>query len=268
MKIAKNAFALRKKPAALVLLFSAFALILCLFAFTEVSLANTKIPSLNVNLGESDDPTAVVPAMKILGFLTIMSVAPSVLLMMTSFTRILIVLSFLRQALGTPSMPPNQVLLGLSLFLTMFTMGPVWDQVNEKAVNPYMQKAISQEQALSEAGKPVREFMLAETRETDLALFFNLAKTQKPKSSADVPFRLLMPAFMISELKTAFQIGFIVYVPFLVIDMVVSSILMAMGMMMLQPTIVSLPFKLALFVLVDGWSLVISSLVRSFNVTT
>ncbi|MCX6116984.1 MAG: flagellar type III secretion system pore protein FliP [Proteobacteria bacterium] len=184
---------------------------------------------------------------------------------MTSFTRILVVLSFLRQAIGSTTMPPNQVLLGLSLFLTMFTMAPVWQPINERVLMPLSQKAITQEQALVELAKPVRKFMLAETRETDLALFMNLAKLEKPKKADDIPLSVLIPSFMISELKTAFQIGFLIYIPFLVIDMVVSAILMAMGMMMLPPTVVSLPFKLVLFVLVDGWALIVGALVKSFH---
>lgn len=230
-----------------------------------VDTVQTGVPGLSINLSEGDDPTAFSPAIKIVALLTILSVAPAILLMMTSFTRILIVLSFVRQALGTMTMPPNQVLVGLSLFLTMFTMSPVLKQVHERALTPYLNKAITQDQALEEFSKPVRGFMLSEVREADLALFFNIGKIPKPQNSNDVPFNILMPAFMISELKTAFMIGFLIYIPFLVIDMVVSSVLMAMGMLMLPPTIVSLPFKLVLFVLVDGWSLIIGSLVKSFH---
>jgi flagellar biosynthesis protein FliP len=248
-----------------------FVVLTCLVAFlvstffSKVAFADTGVPSLNINLSESDDPTAVVPAIKIVSILTILSVAPAILLMMTSFTRILVVLSFLRQAIGSTTMPPNQVLLGLSLFLTMFTMAPVWQPINERVLMPLSQKAITQDQALTELVKPVRKFMLAETRETDLSLFMNLAKLDKPKKSDDIPMSVLIPSFMISELKTAFQIGFLIYIPFLVIDMVVSAILMAMGMMMLPPTVVSLPFKLVLFVLVDGWALIVGALVKSFH---
>ncbi|RYZ54204.1 MAG: flagellar biosynthesis protein FliP [Proteobacteria bacterium] len=227
--------------------------------------ADTKLPGVNFNLYEVDDPEAAVPALKIIAMLTILAVAPAILLMMTSFTRIVVVMSFVRQALGTAQMPPNQVLLGLSLFLTYFTMGPVIDTLNEKALTPYLEKAITQEQALKEAAIPIRKFMLGEVKESDLATFFNIAKTPKPKTVDDVPMRVLIPAFVVSELKTAFQIGFLIYIPFLVIDMVVSSVLMAMGMMMLPPTVISLPFKLVLFVLVDGWGLIVDSLVRSFH---
>ncbi|MBF0443136.1 MAG: flagellar type III secretion system pore protein FliP, partial [Oligoflexales bacterium] len=185
--------------------------------------------------------------MKIVALLTILSIAPAILLMMTSFTRILIVLSFTRQALGTQSMPPNQVLVGLALFLTLFTMSPIIDQIAKNAFNPYIEKKITQEKAIDEFLKPVRKFMLAETRKADLGLFMEMSKIPKPQTETDIPMKLILPAFMISELKTAFQIGFLIYIPFLIIDMVISSILMAMGMMMLPPTVVSLPFKLILF---------------------
>lgn len=237
---------------------------IAVFATTS-AIADTGVPALNINLSETDDPTAVVPAIKIVSILTVLSVAPAILLMMTSFTRILVVLSFLRQAIGSATLPPNQVILGLSLFLTMFTMAPVWQPINERVVTPLMQKAITQEQALTEIAKPVRKFMLAETREADLGLFINMAKLEKPKKQEDIPMTVLIPSFMISELKTSFQIGFLIYIPFLVIDMVVSAVLMAMGMMMLPPTVVSMPFKLVLFVLVDGWSLIVGALVKSFH---
>lgn len=227
--------------------------------------AETKIPGLNFNIYEVDDPDAFVPALKIIALLTILGVAPAILLMMTSFTRIVVVLSFVRQALGTQTMPPNQVVLGLALFLTFFTMGPVLDVIHERALTPYLEKAITQEQALKETLAPLRTFMLREVKESDLQAFFNIANLPKPKNMDEVPMRVLIPSFVVSELKTAFQIGFLIYIPFLVIDMVVSSILMGMGMMMLPPTVVSLPFKLVLFVLVDGWGLIVDSLVRSFS---
>lgn len=233
---------------------------------TDIVVAQTKMPTIELNLYETDDPEAFVPALKIVSMLTILAVAPAILLMMTSFTRIVVVLSFIRQALGTQTMPPNQVVVGLALFLTLFTMGPILDRINERALTPYLAKAITQEQALEEVITPMRAFMLAETREDDLGIFMNVANLNKPNSVSDVPLRVLIPAFVISELKTAFQIGFLIYLPFLVIDMVVSSILMAMGMMMLPPTVVSMPFKLILFVLVDGWALIVDSLVRSFTV--
>lgn len=227
--------------------------------------ADAQLPTVSINVGQSDEPDAIVPAMKIIGLLTILAVAPAILLMTTSFTRILIVLSFVRQAIGTQTMPPNQVLVGLSLFLTLFTMGPILDNINTNAFTPYVEKKISQPVALEKAIEPVRGFMLSQTREADLGVFMNIAKLPKPKDQAEVPLRVLMPAFLTSELKTAFQIGFLIYIPFLIIDMVVSSILMAMGMMMLPPTVISLPFKLVLFVLVDGWTLIVEQLVKSFN---
>ena len=224
-----------------------------------------KIPTVSLDLKETDDPADLVPAIKIVGLLTILAVAPAILLMTTSFTRIVVVLSFVRQALGTSNMPPNQVIVGLALFLTAFTMAPVIDTIKDRAFTPYVDKKISQEQALDELAKPMRKFMLAQTSENDLGLFLTIAKQPKPHTPADVPMMTLIPAFMVSELKTAFQIGFLIYVPFLVIDMVVSSVLMAMGMMMMPATLVSLPFKLVLFVLVDGWSLIVENIVKSFT---
>lgn len=234
---------------------------------SEWAFAQASSPTLSLNLGDADDPTAVVPALKIVGVLTVLTVAPAILLMMTSFTRILIVLSFVRQALGTQTMPPNQVILGLALFLTIFTMSPVIQEITDKALNPYIAKSITQEEAIAEFVKPVRTFMLAETREADLGMFMNIARNPQPKTAADIPMTTLIPSFMISELKTAFIMGFLIYIPFLIIDMVVSSILMAMGMLMLPPTVISLPFKIVLFVLVDGWSLIIGSVVKSFNLS-
>jgi len=232
----------------------------------ESGFSEVTVPSLELNLKETDGVDSVVPALKIVTVLTVLSVAPAILLMMTSFTRILIVLSFVRQALGTQTMPPNQVILGLSLFLTMFTMAPIWNIVEKEALNPYIEKKIDQETAIGNFLNPVKKFMIHETRKDDLALFYNLAKEKSPEREEDVPLTVLMPAFMISELKTAFQMGFLIYIPFLIIDMVISSVLMAMGMMMLPPTVVSLPFKLVLFVLVDGWSLIVSSVMKSFQI--
>jgi flagellar biosynthetic protein FliP len=226
--------------------------------------AQTKVPTISIDLAESGEAADFVPAMKIVGILTLLAIAPAILLMMTSFTRILVVLGFIRQALGTPTMPPNQVIIGLSLFLTLFVMHPVISDIQKNALEPYLDEKISQADALTTAAHPVREFMLVNTRESDLGLFFNISKGEKPKTPKDVPFQVLVPAFMVSELKTAFQIGFLIYIPFLIIDMVISAALMAMGMLMLPPTVVSLPFKLILFVLVDGWSLIVGNLVKSF----
>jgi flagellar biosynthetic protein FliP len=185
--------------------------------------------------------------------------------MMTGFTRIIIVLSFIRQAIGTQQMPPNQLLIGLALFLTFFVMQPHFSELNAKAVQPFLDGKINQEQAVDAALLPMRRFMFNQTRDKDLALFINLSKSEKPKTRADVKTTVLIPAFIVSELKTAFQIGFIIYLPFLVIDMVVASVLMAMGMMMLPPVVVSMPFKIMLFVLVDGWGLLVGSMVKSFG---
>jgi flagellar biosynthesis protein FliP len=223
------------------------------------------LPGIQLNLGSSQGPEQVATVLKIFALLTILGLAPSILIMMTSFVRIVIVLSFLRQAIGTQVLPPNQLLVGLALFLTAFIMAPIWKGIHEEALSPYLENKISQREAIGYAEAKIRSFMFAQTRDKDLGLFVKLSKAEAPKKKADVETYLLIPAFMISELKTAFQIGFLIYVPFLVIDMVVASILMAMGMMMLPPVIISLPFKLILFVLVDGWQLVIGSLVRSFG---
>jgi len=196
--------------------------------------------------------------------LTALSFLPAALLMMTGFTRIIIVLSLLRQALGTQSSPPNQVLVGLALFLTFFVMSPVLDKVYSEAYQPLSENKISMHEALDKGSAPLKAFMMKQTREGDLALFLKMAQTEKMQTPNDVPLRVLVPAFMTSELKTAFQIGFAIFIPFLIIDMVVASVLMSMGMMMVSPAIVSLPFKLMLFVLVDGWQLLLGSLVQSF----
>jgi len=197
--------------------------------------------------------------------LTLLTFLPAALMMMTSFTRIVIVLSLLRQALGTPTVPPGQVVIGLSLFLTFFVMAPVFDRAYNDAYLPYTQDELKFDQALAKGGEPFRKFMLKQTREQDIALFVSLSGETKPESPEVVPFKVLVPAYVISELKTAFQIGFIVFIPFIIIDMVVASVLMSLGMVMLSPQVVSLPFKLMLFVLVDGWSLLIGSLVSSFQ---
>ncbi len=222
------------------------------------------IPTIKIGVGESKDPGEISVLIQILILLTVLSLAPAILVMMTSFTRLVVVFSFLRHALGTNQMPPNQLLVGLSLFLTFFIMAPVWQTVQEKAVAPYREKKISQEQALEEALKPIRKFMFKQTREKDLALFVQLAKMSRPKNQEEIPTTVLIPAFMISEMKTAFQLGCLLYIPFLIVDMVVSSVLLSMGMMMLPPVMISLPFKALLFVLVDGWNLLVGSLVKSF----
>jgi len=197
--------------------------------------------------------------------MTVLTLAPAILVMVTSFTRIVIVLSILRQALGTQQTPPNQIIIGLALFLTLFIMAPVWENINENALQPYMQKTISQEQAFDKAIQPLRTFMVKQTREKDIAMLIQISKTERPKNINDVPTTILIPAFIISELKTAFQMGFLLYIPFLILDMVISSILLSMGMMMLPPVMISLPFKLMLFVLADGWHLIAGSMIKSFG---
>lgn len=222
------------------------------------------LPTITVGIGQAADPGQTSTALQILMVLTVLSMAPAILLMTTAFIRLVVVLSFVRQAMGTQQMPPNQIIIGLALFLTFFIMAPVFTQINDNALQPYLDKKISQEQALTAAVTPMREFMFKQTKEKELGLLMEIAGQPAPENQAEVPTMTLIPAFMLSELKRAFQIGFMVYIPFLVIDMVVASVLMSMGMMMLPPVIISLPFKLLLFVLVDGWNLVVSSLVQSF----
>jgi len=233
--------------------------------FGSWTLAQVTLPTLNMGFKTSESPTEVVNAIKMVLVLTVLTLAPAILIMMTGFTRILIVLSFLRQAMGVQQLPPNQLLVGLSLFLTFFIMGPAFTEINQKAMQPYLSGNLGQEQALENALIPLRRFMFTQTRDQDLALFVKLAKVEKPKTRADVPTIVLVPAFIVSELKTAFMIGFIIFLPFLIIDILAASVLMAMGMMMVPPTVVSLPFKIMLFVLVDGWTLLIGSMVRSFG---
>ena len=223
------------------------------------------VPDVQIRVGEGSSPERISTALQILILLTVLSLAPAILIMMTSFVRIVVVLSFLRQAIGTHQVPPNQVVIGLALFLTFFIMTPVWHQVDRDALEPYVEHRLSQQEALHKALAPIRRFLFAQTREKDLALCLRLAKADKPRGPEDVGTVVLITAFMMSELKTAFQIGFLIYIPFLVLDMVIASILLSMGMMMLPPVIISLPFKLMLFVLVDGWYLVVGSLVQSFG---
>ncbi|MEE8484844.1 MAG: flagellar type III secretion system pore protein FliP [Nitrospinota bacterium] len=222
------------------------------------------IPTINIGVEEVSEPGKVATSLKILFILTILSLAPTILIMVTSFARIVIVLSFLRQAMGTQQMPPNQMIVGLSLFLTFFIMSPVFIHINQNALQPYINSEIDQETALNIGVAPIRNFMLKQVREKDLGLFVNLSGIQRPETVEDIPTHVIVPAFIISELRTAFQIGFMIYVPFLVLDMVIASVLMSMGMMMLPPIMISLPFKLMLFVLVDGWHLIVGSLVKSF----
>jgi flagellar biosynthetic protein FliP len=222
-------------------------------------------PSITLDLGDgAPGGQKIAGGLKIALLLTALSLVPSLLVMMTSFTRIVIVFSFLRQAMSTPNLPPNQVLLALALFLSIFIMAPVWTQVNDVALAPLSRGEIAESEALAAGVEPVRSFMLSQTREKDLMLFTRVSGRPKPGTPDDIPLSVLLPSFMISEMKTAFQIGFVLYVPFLVVDLVVASVLMSMGMMMLPPAMISLPFKILLFVLVDGWHLVVRSLVESF----
>ncbi len=222
------------------------------------------LPSVQVQVGSGQGESLTL-GVQLLLLLTVLSIVPAVLMMGTSFVRIAIVLSFARSAIGMPQMPPNQILLGLSLFLSVIIMAPVWSSINDQAVQPYLRGDMTLEQAYSAGSGPLREFMLKQTREKDLALFVSLSKLPQPNSPDDLPAQVVIPSFMISELKTAFQMGFVILLPFLVIDMVVSSTLMAMGMMMLPPTMISLPFKVLLFVLADGWYLIVRSLASSFS---
>ncbi len=223
------------------------------------------VPSISLGLGKVSKPGDITVVMQIFFLITILSLAPGLLIMTTSFTRIVVVLSFLRNAIGTQQAPSNQIIIAMSLFLTFYIMSPVWQQRNTQAIQPYKSQSISQEQAIDRATAPIRKFMLSQTREKDLALFVTLSKMPRPRNASDIPTLTIIPAFMISELRTAFQIGFLVYIPFLVVDMVVASVLMSMGMMMLPPVMISLPFKILLFILVDGWGLIIGSLVKSFG---
>lgn len=223
------------------------------------------IPDINLQVGTAEEPAQLVGMLQLLLLLAVLSLAPSFVLLMTSFTRTVIVLSFVRNALATQQIPPNQVLVGLALFLTFFVMTPVFATINQEALSPYLEEEITFEEAVENGGKPLREFMLNNTREKDLALFIEIARLESPADRREVPFQALVPAFVLSELKTAFQMGFMLFVPFLIIDMVVASVLMSMGMFMLPPVVVSLPFKILLFVLVDGWHLVVQSLLESYH---
>ncbi len=226
--------------------------------------AQAPSPLISIDLDQETDGSKVALVMQLFLLMTVLSLAPSILIMLTSFTRIAIVFSLLRQAMGTNQLPPNQIVIGLSLFLTFYVMAPVWQLVHQDAIKPLLAKEIDQQQALEKAIGPIRDFMISQTREKDLALLVNVAKLDRPANIGDVPTTVLIPSFIISELKTAFQIGFMLYVPFLIIDMVVASVLLSMGMMMLPPIMVSLPFKLMIFVLADGWYLIVGSLVKSF----
>jgi flagellar biosynthetic protein FliP len=246
------------------ILFIAIILI-SLSAIPEQALAQNPIPNITIGVEQSEKPEDFVPTLQILFMLTILSLAPSILVMMTSFTRIVVVFHFLRQSLNTQTVPSNQILIGLALFITFFVMRPVIDEINENALQPYLNDEITQSEALEKAAKPLRTFMLKQTSEEDLLLFVDLREDrERPKTVDDLPLTTLIPAFIVSELKTAFQIGFLLYLPMLLIDLVVGSVLLSMGMMMLPPVMIAMPFKLLLFVLVDGWYLIVESLVKGF----
>lgn len=233
---------------------------------TSTLAAAAEGPSITIDLGRGTGSGQTAVVMQILALLTVLSLAPAFFIMVTSFTRIVIVLAFLRQALGTQQVPPNQVLISLALFLTLFVMAPVAQTVYAEALQPLLAEQISHEDAWTRGIVPIRSFMLKQLREKDLELFLDLAKVpSKPENVEQVPIHVIIPAFMLSELRIAFQIGFLVYIPFLIVDMVVASVLMSMGMMLLPPVVISLPFKLILFVLADGWYLIVGSMVRSFQ---
>ncbi|MDD3733214.1 MAG: flagellar type III secretion system pore protein FliP [candidate division Zixibacteria bacterium] len=232
---------------------------------TTGNIAAQTLPKISVEVGESSEPGDLSTTMQIVLLLTVLALAPSILIMVTSFIRISVVLSFLKQAMGSNQMPPGQLMAGLALILTFFIMSPVINKAYQEGIKPYLDKTLSKEEAFEKSVAPFRTFMLAQTREQDLALFVNIAKLEKPEKPEDIPLHVLIPGFVISELRTSFQIAFVIFIPFLVIDMVVASVLLSMGMMMLPPIIVSLPFKILLFVLVDGWYLLVKSLVESFH---
>ena len=242
-------------------------IILLLSTFSVEAFAQAGgIPAVTIQGGANDGQSYTV-TIEIIALMTVLTLLPAFLLMMTSFTRIIIVMGILRQAIGTAQTPSNQIILGLAMFLTFFIMAPVFEEVNKVAVQPYLQEEVNLFEALELASKPMKTFMLAQTRETDIRMFADIAGVDEIQSPEDTPLTLLMPAFVTSELKTAFQIGFLVFVPFVIIDLVVASVLMSMGMMMLSPMIISLPFKLMLFVLVDGWALIMGTLASSFMVS-
>lgn len=235
------------------------------FAQAPAGPAPIPIPQVNIGVSPSTKPQDVAFSLQLLLLLTILALAPTILVLMTSFTRIIVVLSFVRTAIGTQQVPPTQVLIGLALLLTFYVMNPVFTDVNKNALQPYLKRQITQSVALDRAQVPLRKFMFRQTREKDIALFYNLSKEKPPAKQDDVPTYLLVPAFVISELKTAMEIGFAIYVPFIVIDMVVASILLSMGMMMIPPALISLPFKIMIFLLVDGWNLTIQAIFASYQ---
>ncbi len=251
---------MKSKKILLILLLSLVAVLLSGCVGSE----EWQAPGVTLSVGNENEPDQVSTGIQLLVLLTVLSLAPAILILATSFTRIVIVLSMVRSAIGTPTIPPNQVVIGLSLLLTFFIMTPVYQEVNSQAIEPYLEGEIEQTEALDIAQEPIREFMFSQVREKDLELFVGLTSENRPDTLEDIPTVVLLPAFVISELRAAFIMGFAIYVPFLVIDMIIASILLAMGMMMLPPSLVSLPFKILLFVMVDGWYLITRSLSMSF----
>ena len=237
---------------------------LFLFSTTATEVHAQVIPRISVEIGRAESPEDVSVTVQVILLLTVLSLAPAIIIMLTSFTRIIVVFSFLRHAIGTQQMPPNQLLIGLALFLTFFVMAPTFREINQEALQPYLKEEITQMDALKKAFVPLREFMLNHTREKDIALFVRLSGMERPQEPEDLPATVIIPSFVISELNTAFQMGFVLFIPFLIIDMVVASVLLSMGMMMLPPIMVSLPFKILLFVLIDGWNLLVQSMITSF----
>ncbi len=243
-----------------------FLLLIFVVTFSGViKAAELEIPTINLQIGESGEADDLVLSLKILLLLTVLTLAPAAIILTTSFTRIIIVLSLVRNALGIQRVPPNQVIVGLALFLTFFIMTPTFEEINVNALQPYLAGEIDQETALTSAVSPMRDFMFAQVEEKELSLFIEASGAERPRNHDDISTLVLIPAFVISELKKAFVIGFLIYLPFIIVDMVVASILMSLGMMMLPPVMISLPFKLLLFVLVDGWYLVIKSLITTFS---
>lgn len=241
-----------------------------LFIFSDNVIAQQQttipLPKIGIDVGASDSPQDISVTLQLLLLLTVLSLAPSIMIMTTSFLRLIIVFQFLKNAMGTQQMPPNQLLAGMALFITLFIMAPTWNKVNNEALKPYLDGKMTLDSAYNKGINPIREFMFKNVRDEDLELFVSLSNMPKPDTRNDLPTYVLIPAFVISELRAGFIIGFFLFIPFLVVDMVVSSVLMSMGMMMLPPMLVSLPFKVLLFVLVDGWNLIVASLVRSFNI--
>ena len=246
-------------------MFTALLLVIIAGIKVKAAPATLPIPNINISVGNSSTPSQYVDNIKLLIMLTILSLLPSIIMMMTSFLRIIVVFSFLKTAMGTQQTPPNQVLVGLAIFLTIFIMAPTYNKINDTALQPYMSNKITQEQAIEIGAKPLRQFMLKSTNTKDLKLFVDAANLGSNLTVDNVPLYVVIPAYCISELKTAFTIGFLLYIPFIIIDLVVASILMSMGMMMLPPVMISMPFKLLLFVMVDGWYLLVQSMIISFK---